>query len=293
MPFLFNSGPWTTTARGCVLTAVFAAAGWASEPQANDAGRILDAINAAYEEIFPLPRHMILTSRTTTRIAGRPDRIVESRANVYQHGDAIRYELPPGAMRVDDSGAGRPAAFKSIADSQLWTLVAQQMKSRYVRHDPRTGEATVSEFFVDFTRIPERFGPRFHNPITAPELPEEFMEADWAVSEAFLHGRSVLRMRSRGIIALSPVAAMDVVFYVDPDTHLVARMESTSHRINPDSGISEAQVRNVTDMVYEIGKEVAPQVFEVTLGPGARDLTPDSIDYLRSKLLWRQEQAGN
>ncbi|MBP0482788.1 hypothetical protein [Sagittula salina] len=254
---------------------------------------ILAGINSAYEEIADLPRHMILMSRTTTRQHGRPDQIVESRAEVDQHGKAIRFEIPPGSMRIDEGGKGQPDALVPVQDSQLWTLIDQVMQSRYINHDRITGEAIVSEFFVDFARVPEHFGQRFHNPITAPELPVEFMEAQWIVSEAILHGKAMWKMRSRETIPLSPVAAMDVILYVDRETHLVARMENVSYRINPDTGDSAAQVHQATGIAYEIGAQIDPATFEVELGPAARDLTEQSIEYLRTKLLWRQETLAN
>lgn len=271
------------SAAGAAIALVAASGVQADTPAVAE---ILDSINAAYAEIADTPRRAQVRSRAVLRTRDAPDVVTESLAVVLQHGKRVRYEISPGDSFVDATGGGDFGGYKGDGGSLVWVLDDQVMSSRYVTPFNGSSVPETREFRVDHARVPASFGQRFTNPMTAPELPDEFMQANWSATDAVLHGRPMIRLRSHEAIPLSPVAAMEVVFWIDPGTYLVHRMESTAHQNDPGNGI-HAQVSNVSDISYEFGVRIEPGEFRLDLGANHEDMTDQTVELLRRKLLWR------
>ncbi len=268
----------------CLLIVLAAVGG--SAAAAPDARSILDQSNAAYAALFDTPRRVVLTAHAVTRSPGVPDLVIESRSIVLQHRDHVRFETRPGWMLVASGGETRDGG------SLTWVLDGQVLRSRYVGPFSGSGAPEVSEFMVDHARIPVTMGRRFHDPMMAPEFPVEFMDAEWSVATAVMHGRPFLRLRSKAAIPLSPVASMEVVLWIDASTRLVNRMESTAHQDDPDAGV-RAHIAQVMDIAYELDVPIADDAFDLTLGAASRDLTDITIERLQQKLDWRAGREAN
>jgi hypothetical protein len=143
----------------------------------------------------------------------------------------------------------------------------------------------VREKYVDFSRMPKEYGPKWTQPMMAAELPEEFLGHDFVLSQQVLQGKPVYVLRSDGRIPLSPDSSMGVTLWVDPKSYLILRMENDD-TWHPSPGI-EAYVEGEYDISYEFGVEIPDSAFQIEMGKRAEDITAVVSQKIREKLEWQ------
>jgi hypothetical protein len=250
-----------------------------------DARTVMERINQAYEALNAQGRRVTMEYRTTIRAPGKPDVHLSGTAVALQKDRKIRFEQAEGAYRTAVRAKGKADADRPGGDL-LWINDGRLLWWRYKEPDadPERG-CGVREDYVDFSRMPKEYGPKWTQPMMAAELPEEFLGHDFVLSQQVLQGKPVYVLRSEGRIPLSPDSSMGVTLWVDPKSYLVLRMENDD-AWHPAPGI-EAYTEGEYDITYEFGVEIPDSAFQIEIGKRAEDITAVVSRKIRDKLEWQ------
>jgi hypothetical protein len=258
------SGAWQVTAAGTTMTAQ----------------DVLAAVNAKYAAIRAQKRRVYFTSLAILRSASASDRVIRSLGVAHQDANHILYHAELEVVSaITLSHLQRVEATGTLN----WLLHGTRMEGEYRQPTP-DGDFIVKQFKWDQAHLPTSFGTHYHNPLSADELPQEFMQHAFVLREEIFRGQRTLTLRSSSPIALSPVNEMEVKLWVDPETWLVGRMESHAIRHDPETKAVQT-VSISTDLTYELGANFDAQLFAIRFaGPEAENWTGSLIQGIAEKL---------
>jgi hypothetical protein len=260
-----------------VLLGLFAH-GRAHRPTAQE---VLRAVNGAYEDLRPIPRRIDMRFRTRMKSEGQPETITHGEARVYQVDRRIRFETLPDSMKVESDG---PAGPRVLAGGELlWVHDGSILRTRYTMQNADPGAPPiVHETLIDHTRVPEEFGSRYTDPMAEPELAAEILAHPFTLTREPWNGTAMEVLRSEGPILFSDRSRVAMRLWVDPEDHLVRRVESeTTHRA-PGADTTQS-IEMQAEYVYHLQVPIEDSAFELALGPQAKDMTEALLEDARAK----------
>lgn len=258
------SGVWQATAAGTTMTAQ----------------DVLAAVNAKYAAIRAQKRRVYFTNLAILRSAGASDRVIRGLGVAHQDANHILYHEEIEVVSAITLGHVQRIEATGTLN---WLLSGTRMEGEYRQPTPE-GDFIVKQFTWDHAHLPTSFGKHYGHPLSADELPQEFMQHAFVLREEIFRGQRALTLRSSSPIALSPVNEMEIKLWVNPETWLVGRMESHAIQHDPETRAVQT-VSTSTELTYELGANFDAQLFAVRFaGPDAEDWTGSLIQGIAEKL---------
>jgi hypothetical protein len=247
-----------------------------------DARRIMEAVNARYQEKINQPRVVRIDGTSAVRGLDQFTIVTVAEELAWLQGDKARVEQVFSEVTVE-GGGGEVVYQGPGASRQLWVHDGRETRMLYEtpKIESLPGGTKVQGMVLRHHQIPQEFPLKFRQPLISNEFDRVFLDAGFYAYPAVFDSRTVFVLRSQQPIVVNASAViLASAFWIDAQLLEVVRIELEVQQADEEAN-EPVYLSTVQDLQTTWGEPIPASHFELELPGDAKDVTPGVIDALR------------